>query len=245
MLGSAPKGLPTKTHAWEDSLGSFLMLDFNAAMRDLITEVVRHVGEFAPIRADQLWVSATFNRRPRRGGLLAYVLPLKYREGSPVERRERNGKVYHWAMLPTFDPGSKKEVLYIVYFMLPRFYNLTLREKMETVVHELYHVSPRFNGDLRRFKGRSVLHGDMKSYDRKVRELTDEFMAAPHDPTKYDFLRGSYNQSERRFEEILAKHIREPRPKLLKVHTLSPWFSREALDSSPWKFGMPTVAPDQ
>lgn len=220
------------------------MLDFNSAMTRLVAEVARHVGEFRTIDPEQLLISAAFARRARRGGLLAYVLPLKYREGSPVDRRVRGQKVYHWAMLPTYNEGSGKEVLYIVYFMLPRFYNMELREKLETVVHELYHINPKFNGDLRWFKGRSALHGDMKSYDKKVKELTNEFLAAPHDASAYDFLKGSFAQNERRFQKIAARHIREPRPKLLKVANLNPWMPFGSPDFTPWKSGLPTTASD-
>jgi hypothetical protein len=232
------------------------MLDFNQAMTRLVAEVAANVRDFRAIDPEQILVSAAFSRKARRAGLLAYVLPLKYREGSPVDRRVRGQKVYHWAMLPTFHQDSGKEVLYIIYFMLPRFYNMGLKEKLETVVHELYHINPKFNGDLRWFKGRSALHGDMKSYDKKVKELTDEFLASPHDSAAYEFLKGTFSQSEKRFEKIRARHIREPRPKLLKVANLNPWspfpgadfrgdFKGDpSPDFSPWKSGLPTSASD-
>lgn len=187
------------------------MVDFNLSMSRLVAEIASKVPDFAHIRTDQVLVSATFARSSRRAGLLAYVLPLKYREGSPIERRVRAGREYHWAMLPYLKGG--REVLYILYFMLPRFLHLPERDRLETVVHELYHISPAFNGDLRRFKGRSVLHGSLKAYDAKVRALTDLFLAANPDPQTYRFLAGA----ARRTDEMQAFHIPEPRPKLLKV----------------------------
>jgi hypothetical protein len=237
------RSLPCGTNAREDKRnGPKGMLDFNQAMTRLVAEVAANVREFHTIDPQQVLVSAAFSRKARRAGLLAYVLPLKYREGSPVDRRVRGQKVYHWAMLPTFHRETGKEVLYIVYFMLPRFYNLGLKEKLETVVHELYHISPKFNGDLRWFKGRSALHGDMKSYDKKVKELTDEFLNSPHDAGAYEFLKGSFSQSEKKFERILARHIREPRPKLLKVANLNPWSPYPGADFNPWRSGLPTSA---
>ncbi len=194
------------------------MVDFNESMTRLVGEVASKTEEFRHIRSEQVLVSATFARSPRRAGLLAYVLPLKYRAGSPVERRVRGSKEYHWAMLPVVREG--REILYIVYFMLPRFLHMPFREKLETVVHELYHISPLFNGDLRRFKGRSVLHGSMKAYDAQVKRLTDAFLAANPDPGSYAFL----NYLQPRSGEFQAHHIPEPRPKLLKVaqHPLRP-----------------------
>ncbi len=187
------------------------MVDFNMSMTRLIAEIVQRVGDFHHIRPNQVLVSATFNRSTRKSGLLAYVLPLKYRAGSPVERRVRGSREYHWAMLPVVQDGV--EILYIVYFMLPRFLHRSPREKLETVVHELYHISPLFNGDLRRFKGRSVLHGSHKAYDEKVRELTEEFLATDPNPESYAFLSEKVLVPDR----FSAFHIPEPRPKLLKV----------------------------
>ena len=41
-----------------------------------------------------------------------------------------------------------------------------MRERLLTLVHELYHISPRCDGDLRRFKGRNHAHGhSRKAYD--------------------------------------------------------------------------------
>jgi hypothetical protein len=186
-------------------------MDFNQTMKALVREVVGKVDSFSHIQPERLLVSATFNRSSRKAGLLAYVLPLKYRAGSPVERRVRGPKEYHWAMLPVQHAGI--EILYIVYFMLPRFLHLSSRDKLETVVHELYHISPQFNGDLRRFKGRSVLHGCHKEYDRKVKQLTDGLLAKGVDPRFNAFL----NLGKSDGDLLEARHIPEPRPKLLKV----------------------------
>ncbi|MBY0369348.1 hypothetical protein K2X33_01595 [bacterium] len=186
-------------------------------MTRLLTEICSKVEEFQHIRPEQVLVSATFARSRRKAGLLAYVLPLKYRAGSPIERRVRGGREYHWAMLPYLREG--REVLYIIYFVLPRFLHLSEREKLETVVHELYHISPDFNGDLRRFRGaRSVLHGTHKAFDAKVRQLTDAFLASAPPLNDYAFL----SVSGRYADQLRATHIPEPRPKLLKVAACPP-----------------------
>lgn len=195
------------------------MLDFNRSMEGLIAEIVRVLPEFRSIRVNQLRVSASFAQSRSRRGLLAYLLPLKYKDGRPFERRIRGRSVYHYGMLPQYHNGS--ELLYLVYFMLPRFLNLSLREKLETVVHELYHVSPHFNGDVRRLRGRSYLHGpSMRAYDQKIAMLTQQFLTLPHRESAYAFLRGSYQQIERKFGPVEAQHIVEPKPTLLKVAKL-------------------------
>lgn len=190
-------------------------LDFNGRMTQLIAEITSHLDEFRDVDASRIRVSASFNRSRNRGGVLAYVVPLRYRDGVPVEMKRDGGKLYHWAMPPQEHEG--REFLYYMYFMLPRFFGLSLRQKVETVVHELYHIDPTFNGDLRRFKGRSALHGNARAFDRKVTELTDQFLAITERPECYEFLRGGPYALRLRYGEILAQHYPEPKPKLLKV----------------------------
>lgn len=190
-------------------------LDFNARMADLVGEVAGKVAEFRHVDPTRIRVSAAFNRSRARDGVLAYILPLRYRDGLPIEVRRHRGKVYHWAMFPQHRDGV--EIFYYLYFMLPRFLNLPFREKLETVVHELYHIHPQFNGDLRRFKGRSPTHGNSREYDRRVREVTDHFLASEHNEDRYEFLRGGAHHLRLRYGEIHARHFPEPRPKLIKV----------------------------
>jgi hypothetical protein len=193
------------------------MFHFNESMEELVTLIVRSVPEFQNIDTSRLLVSASFNRSRRSSGLIAYVLPLKYREGSPVETRIRGKKEYHYAMLPYQYEG--REILYILYFLLPRFQNLSLRDKLETVIHELYHINPSFNGDLRRLKGRSSIHGNsLEEYDEKIRAITDRFLAMSPPLENFSFLGESYRDLEHRMGGVIAQHVREPRPTLLKVH---------------------------
>lgn len=190
-------------------------------MHRLVQEIVNRVDEFAGVRPERLRISATYARSSRKGGLLAYVVPLKFRDGSPIELRVRGRRTYHWGMLPYYVDGV--EILYLIYFVLPRFYDLSLKEKLQTVVHELYHIHPSCNGDLRRFRGRSQLHGDLKSYEIKIASLTEGFLNSPHDPEVYTFLNGSFKATDRAFGGIQAPHLPEPRPRLIKVAT-QPWF---------------------
>ncbi len=74
--------------------------------------------------------------------------------------------------------------------MAPRFMDeLSLREKIETAMHELYHISPQFNGDVRRFPGRNWQHGSKEEYEAKSRRLADEWLSHDPKPQIYDFLR--------------------------------------------------------
>lgn len=195
------------------------MLHFNLLMRQLLQEITENIEDFSHIDLDRVQISATFNRKRRGSGLLAYVLPLKYKDGSPVQSKQRGNKSYQFAILPTYREG--KEILYILYFMLPRFLNLAWRDKIETMIHELYHISPLFNGDLRRLKGRSYIHGhSLVEYDKRIKTLTDEFLKRVPEFVDEELIQRRYFQIERKWGKIEAVHIPEPKPKLLHVTSI-------------------------
>jgi len=188
-------------------------------MVDLIHEMTIRVPHFGHIKSNQIIIRTSHERKRRGSGLLAYVLPMKFRDGCPVDLRRRGQREFHYAMIPVFVGG--REILYIISFVLPRFYHLTLRLKLETVIHELYHISPSFNGDVRRLRGRSYLHGNsLKDYDETIRNLTDGFLQSSHRKASYAFLRGSFSSTRKRFSELATVRCPGPRQKLIKIVSL-------------------------
>ena len=192
-------------------------MEFNARMTTLVAEIVRRQPAFSRFDTARIGISAAYCRARRRSGLLAYVVPLKFRGGCPVERRVRGNRIFHWAMIPRF--AGENELLYIIYFLLPRFWHLSQRQKLETVVHELCHINPLFDGDLRRFPGRSRWHGDRVVYEKNVARLTDEFLSTSPDPAYYSFLKEGAERCQAGMP-FQALHLPEPQPRLLKVELL-------------------------
>lgn len=205
-------------------------------MHRLVCEIIAVLPEFRGLRPESIQISATQSKKRTRGGLIAFVLPLRYKHGSPVEVRKMGRTVYHYAMMPVFQDG--REVLYIVYFLLPRFCNLSFRDKLETVIHELFHINPLCNGDLRRLPGRSYLHGNsLREYDERIRLLTDKFLQSPHSPEAYDFLRWNHWQICRRYGQMIANKIVEPKPKLIKKISLAFFKNRTSIEQIPDRTG--------
>ena len=79
-------------------------------------------------------------------------------------------------------------MLYLLRFVLPRFLDLPFDEKLITIVHELWHISPKFDGDLRRFEGRCYAHGhSRKGYDEHSKKMVDRWLALNPPETLYTF----------------------------------------------------------
>src|SRR5262245_27524971 len=136
--------------------------DFSAHIRQLTAEVVTQCAEFRHIDVHRLLFSFTPARSGRAHGLHARVTPMRFRGGALIERY---GRTHYQVQSYRLDG---REVLYVVTFCLPRFLNLSFDEKFVTLFHELYHIGPLFDGDLRRHHGRCHVHTySKKGYDRQ------------------------------------------------------------------------------
>jgi hypothetical protein len=111
--------------------------------------------------------------------------------------------------------------LYDMTFCLPRFLDQSFDEKLVTVFHELYHLSPDFNGDLRRHPGRYAVHSHSKwAYDHRMADLVRDYLSTQPSPELYGFLKSGYAELWRRHGGVTGVVV--PRPKLLPITTKLP-----------------------
>jgi hypothetical protein len=135
------------------------------------------------------------------------MTPMRFEEGSLTTRRR--GRNYTVQRL--YD-ASGRELLYILSIYLPRFQNHSLQEKIATIIHELWHISPQFDGDLRRFSGRCFAHGgSQKEYDRQVDEIAAHWWNSAPPPSVYEFLRLSFRDLEKQHGRVYGTKIRQPK----------------------------------
>jgi predicted metallopeptidase len=122
---------------------------------------------------------------------------------------ERSGR--RWTIEPIYD-GAGREMLYLLSFYLPRFLNNPFQEKLVTVFHELWHIAPAFDGDLRRHPGRCYAHGrDGRDYDRRMDALARRWLALSPPEETFDFLRYNFVQLKSRFGRVYGMRIANPR----------------------------------
>jgi hypothetical protein len=163
------------------------------------------------VDVSRLLFAATQARSGRPHGLQARVTPLRFRDGQLI--RQRRGLAYQ--VQRYFVEG--REMLYVVTFCLPRFLDQDFDDKFITLFHELYHISPAFDGDLRRHEGRYAIHSHSKHcYDAHMADLARSYLANGADPALHAFLRLNFAELQHRHGQVLGVVV--PRPKLIRVN---------------------------
>lgn len=190
------------------------VIDFSACCDALCRDLVARVPELGHIRPDRLLFCLARSRAAGTHGVYARIAPLRF-AGGTREHTRRAGRYLETYTLPPLRHEGR-EILYLIHLLVPRFLRLSFQEKLSTLIHELYHVSERCDGDLRRFPGRNFAHGSSrKAYNRKVNELMAGFLAAAPDPRLLAPLRLSEEDWLQRRVHLLGLRTPLPRPRLV------------------------------
>jgi hypothetical protein len=202
---TAPPGLATgrQTDAF----------DFCGHIRRLCEDIVRRCPELRHIDLSRVLFAATQARSSRCHGLQARVTPLRFRDGALIHRRHG----IRYQVQRFFVDGC--EMLYVMTFCLPRFLDQDFDDKFITLFHELYHIGPAFDGDLRRHGGRCAIHSRSKrAYDEHMSHLARGYLSSRPDPSLHAFLRLNFTQLQHRHGQVTAVMV--PRPKLIPVSSV-------------------------
>jgi hypothetical protein len=168
--------------------------------------------EFGHIKPEQLDVAFSQSRVGGVHGVYATVHPQRFENGEITT--VRGNRTYRWPKL--VEDGN--DILYIITFCLPRFANLDFDVKLLTVFHELYHISPLFNGDIRRFPGKNYAHGSSrKKYDESISKYVQAYLSISGAAEKSEFLRSDFKTLEKKHGDIRGNSIRLPHPYLVKL----------------------------
>jgi hypothetical protein len=119
-----------------------------------------------------------------------------------------------------------REIKYMISFTMPRFCDQSLDRsrkerlypgadnpwlaKLDTVIHELYHIDPEQNGIRRidRGDGTYSTHCHGPNFFEQVAAMVSEYLDTRPDPSAYDFLRHDFDTLESRFGGIVATSFR-------------------------------------
>jgi hypothetical protein len=138
-------------------------LNVTIAVKRLVRDVAETIPELGHIRASRVLVVAGEARRASR----ATIRPAHYgethgRSGSGARRK------------PLIRIKGRK-ILYVITLRPLWFLRSTPRERIATVVQELYHASTRFDGTLHRGRRHSQL--PPAKYEARVRDIVQRYLA--------------------------------------------------------------------
>jgi predicted metallopeptidase len=198
---------------WIATGGGLGAFDFCGHVSRLCEDIIRRSPELRHIDLSRVLFGATQARSGRGHGLQARVTPLRFHGGQLTHTR--HGARYQVQRYLV----DGREMLYVMTFCLPRFLDQDFDDKFITLFHELYHISPAFNGDLRRHDGRCAIHSRSKrAYDEQMTHLARDYLARKPDPALHAFLRLDFAQLEHRHGQVVAVVV--PRPKLIPVSSV-------------------------
>jgi hypothetical protein len=208
------------------------MINYTEQLTLLMQDLVDRVPALSFIEIADVVVFARHGRSNAQGAFATcHCLTLPPSEPGYYFWRDRTtGRVTRrseWFVTksPTVMLGTR-EVKYLISFSLPRFcdqsFDRSRKErfyrgvdapwmaKLDTVVHELYHIDPGHNGIRRVDRGDGTRSPNCHSphFFAKVAEMVAMYLDTRPDPAAYDFLRYDFNALESRYGGIVGASFR-------------------------------------
>jgi hypothetical protein len=195
-------------------------------------DVVSRVKTLSFIDIDDVLVFARFGRSNAEGAFATcHCLSLPASEPGYYFWRDRvTGRITRrseWFVTrsPVVTIGSR-QIKYLISFTLPRFCDQSLvrsrkerfyrrandgwMAKLDTVIHELYHIDPQQNG-IRRLEnsdGKYSAHCHTPLFFAQVAEMVSEYLDSRPDPAAYDFLRHDFDALNAKYGSIAGTSFR-------------------------------------
>ena len=190
-------------------------LNLTSELERLIADITGRVEEFGHIDPRLILVCVSSTRGGGVHGTYAKIHPLRFENGARAKTIRRGIRKHDYEMPAIIHRGM--DILYVVYFLIPRFLNLSFREKLITLFHELYHISPEFNGDIRRFPGKNYAHGSStKRYNAYMATLVDSYLEKLETKSLMAFLEGDMAALRERYQAIVGRKMTAPQIRLVK-----------------------------
>ena len=176
----------------------------------IVHDMIRGTEEFRNFDINRILICCASNRRDGRGAIYGKLLPMRFKDGSSIIKH--NGKYYTIPKLKV----NNTEIFYIIYFYIPRFFDLSAKDKIKVMFHELYHINPEFNGDIRRMGKVKSAHGhSRKAFEEKYIEYAENFFKVVKDTPYCNFLAMKSDDLKKFFRKIQYRRIKQIKPVLL------------------------------
>ena len=208
------------------------MINYTGRLTLLMRDIVSRVPALSFIDMDDILVFARFGRLHTDGAFATcHCLSLPPSEPGYYFWRDRTtGAITRrseWFVTksPLVTVGART-VKYMFSFALPRFCDQSLERsrkaelypaeapswfaKLDTVVHELYHIDPDAAGirKLIRADGSDSPHTHGPEFYKEVAEMVHSYLATNPDPALYEFLQHDFNTLTSRFGGVAGTTFR-------------------------------------
>jgi hypothetical protein len=207
------------------------MINYTERIALLMEDLVRRTPRLSFIDLREVLVFARFGRSDAEGAFATcHCLTLPESEPGYYFWRDRlTGELTRrseWFV--TRSPEvciAHKKIKYLISFVLPRFCDQTLERsrkadlypggaswlaKLDTVLHELYHIDPDETG-IRRVARADGTHSPRSHgplFYEEVAEMVRAYLATNPDPTLYNFLAYDFAELSSRFGGVVATTFR-------------------------------------
>ncbi|HSK09323.1 MAG TPA: hypothetical protein VK911_07085 [Vicinamibacterales bacterium] len=208
------------------------MINYTERISLLMRDVIARISRLSYIHPDELLVFARYGRSGAEGAFATcHCLSLPQSEPGYYYWRDRQSgcitRRSRWFVTksPSVSLGGRP-VQYLVSFTLPRFCNQSLAgarkerfyrkgtaewiAKLDTVVHELYHIDPAASGirQVERADGLPSASSHGRDFLKTVADMVREYLSTQPDPAMYEFLRYTFPELEQRYGGVTATTFR-------------------------------------
>lgn len=190
------------------------LVDLSARLDDLCRDICAVVPQLGHIDPSRVLFTLVRSRAEGVHGTYARIVPLRFAGGAREWSRRRGALLETFRMPPLEHDG--RDIRYVIALMIPRFLRLPLEQKLLTVLHELYHISPDCDGDIRRFAGRNFAHGRSRAtYNTLVEGLLQHYRNNTEHPGPAHALDITETAWEQGRIHLVGLRLPLPRPRLV------------------------------
>lgn len=194
--------------------GEPVRINLSARLAELGSDLCLKLPDLAHIDTRHILFALGRSRAAGTHGTYARIAPLRFAAGN-LELTRRRGRFRETYRMPAL-VHEGREILYLIHILVPRFLRLSFEEKLRTLIHELYHISVRCDGDIRRFAGRNFAHGSSRrAYNRHIDTLADRYLTAGPDPLLLDWLHLEEEEWLQQKVRLTGLSVPLPRPILV------------------------------
>lgn len=160
-------------------------LNLTARLEEVVRDLCARLPEFAHIQPNRLLLCLA-RTRSRRGGACAKIVPMRFPDGTPF--KVIKGRHYALPQIPTPDG----EILYLIYVYVPRFFEQPAERRLLTLIHELYHIAPAFDGTIRRV-GHGAHGASRARFNDNLQPLLQRYLASAPSAELLAILHSDFN----------------------------------------------------